>query len=79
VSELWIDRERARTRHHTVVSVTRSEYAAMLDALAELAEITETLDFVTQDGPYIDGMLVRDLQVARAALARVRHLIGDGR
>ena len=54
----------------------RAERTAMLDALEELADLTG-LPYVTQDGPYVDGMLVRDLQEARAALARVRTLIGD--
>ena len=62
----------------TELRQARSLRAVMLDALEELANLT-SLSYVTQDGPYVDGMLVRDLEHGRAALARARHLLGDGR
>ena len=49
---------------------------AMLDALDELEYLTRDA-CVEQDGPYVDGVRLDELQDARAVLDHARTLIGD--
>jgi hypothetical protein len=55
-----------------------STVRAMLDALDELEYLTRDA-CVEQDGPYVDGVRLDELQDARAVLDHARTLIGDNR
>ena len=54
----------------------RAERSAMLDALDELEYLTRDA-CVEQDGPYVDGVRLDELQDARAVLDHARTLIGE--
>ena len=71
VQEAWTRAEAENAR-------LRAERTAMLDALDELEYLTRDA-CVEQDGPYVDGVRLDELQDARAVLDHARTLIGDNR